>query len=127
MENAMEPERSFKKRLGRRLAQLRQDAGLTQAQLADAVGIAFESISRHERGATLLGLSRLRELAGVLGVELHDFFLPTNDEPERQAALSALHDQLRGRPAEDVLMLAELARVVLTRVDSASAKTDQNQ
>lgn len=121
----MEPEHSFKKRLGRRLAQLRQDAGLTQAQLADAVGIAFESVSRHERGATLLGLSRLRELAGVLGVELQDFFPPTNDEPERQAALSALHDLLRGRPIEDILMLADLARVALARVDSASSATSQ--
>jgi transcriptional regulator with XRE-family HTH domain len=119
MEIAMEPDESFRKRLGRRLAQLRRDAGLTQAQLADGVGIAFESISRHERGTTLLGLSRLREVAGVLGVDVRDFFPPANDEPDRQAALSALDDLLRGRPVEDIRMLVDAARVVLGRLDVA--------
>jgi DNA-binding XRE family transcriptional regulator len=41
---------NIKKKLGVRLFQLRKEAGLTQAELAEKVDLSIDSISRIERG-----------------------------------------------------------------------------
>jgi len=54
--------------IGRRIAALRKEKGLSQMELADAMGISFQSVSNWERGNTMPDISRLPELAGILGV-----------------------------------------------------------
>ena len=118
----MAKEDEFKKRLGRRLAKLRTDAGLTQAELAAKIDVAFESVSRHERGATMLGLLRLRDIADVLKVEMRDFFPADSDDPEHTDALAALNDLLRERPAADVHAVRAGAEILLARLDEVAPK-----
>ena len=63
-----------------RLKQLRKAAGLTQAQLAEKVGVYQGTISDHERGkATRIDLSLLERLADALGVEPGQLFERTPD------------------------------------------------
>ena len=58
-----------------RLKQLRKAAGLTQAQLAEMVGVYQGTISDHERGkATRIDLSLIERLAEALGVEPGELF-----------------------------------------------------
>ena len=58
-----------------RLKQLRKAAGLTQAQLAEKVGVYQGTISDHERGkATRIDLSLIERLAEALGVEPGELF-----------------------------------------------------
>ena len=58
-----------------RLKQLRKAAGLTQAQLAEKVGVYQGTISDHERGkATRIDLSLIERLAETLGVEPGELF-----------------------------------------------------
>ncbi|MBK9219703.1 MAG: helix-turn-helix transcriptional regulator [Uliginosibacterium sp.] len=62
--------------LGRRLAAqiaLRRRAHqLSQDQLAEQLGVATETISRFERGATLPSLVTVQRLAEALGVRIAD-------------------------------------------------------
>ena len=63
-----------------RLKQLRRAAGLTQAQLAEKVGVYQGTISDHERGkATRIDLSLIERLAEALGVEPGELFRRTPD------------------------------------------------
>ncbi len=63
-----------------RLKQLRKAAGLTQAQLAEKVGVYQGTISDHERGkATRIDLSLIERLAEALGVEPGELFNRTPD------------------------------------------------
>lgn len=55
--------------LGRRLRRLRDDRGLTQAAVAEAVGIEPDTVGRLERGLRLPSLAVLAKLADTLGVE----------------------------------------------------------
>ena len=49
-------------------------SGVTQADLAEAVGLSFQQIQKYESGAIRLVSSRLYEIASVLGVPVSYFF-----------------------------------------------------
>ena len=67
-------ERGFLQGLGARLAEIRHDRGLTQEQIAEQARVDPQTIQRAETGRTALSLSRLRVVAGVLGIGLQDLF-----------------------------------------------------
>jgi transcriptional regulator with XRE-family HTH domain len=60
--------------IGLRLRQRRMTLGITQADLAKAVGLTFQQIQKYESGANQLVSSRLYELASVLRVPVSFFF-----------------------------------------------------
>ncbi|OOR90848.1 hypothetical protein B0181_04460 [Moraxella caviae] len=70
--------------IGRAIAQKRQRTGLTQAQVAEHIGVSDDAISRMERGNIMPTIKRLAELADLFDCETADFLTcasPTiNDE-----------------------------------------------
>jgi len=60
--------------IGLRLRQRRLALGITQAELARAVGLTFQQIQKYESGANQLVCSRLYDLAAALGVQPSFFF-----------------------------------------------------
>ena len=64
----------LQKRLGQRIAELRRNRGLTQVQLARAVGGSVEFISRLERGVNPPNVAWLEGFAKALKVEIVDLF-----------------------------------------------------
>ena len=61
-------DKQFTKELGRRLAALRQEAGLTQQTLADALGIAQQTLAHYEVGRLRLPVALVPRLAQRFGV-----------------------------------------------------------
>lgn len=97
------------KALGKRVAELRKAAELTQAQLAEKVGVAVETISRLERGSAIPSLARLEGIARALRVELPDLFAPATNSQ----ALAALVDLLRRHTDEEITMIRDVAVRIL--------------
>lgn len=60
--------------VGKRLRRRRRLLGLTQSQLADAVGIRFQQVQKYECGANRVSASRLFELAEALDVPVQYFY-----------------------------------------------------
>lgn len=60
--------------LGKRLRALRDERGLTLAQLGQQVGLSASYLSQVERGVTTPSLSRLTAIATALDVEVRFFF-----------------------------------------------------
>ena len=56
--------------IGERIAQLRYDKGLTQAQLAELCGMKQQNIARIEAGTHSTGVDVLSRIADVLGTKL---------------------------------------------------------
>jgi transcriptional regulator with XRE-family HTH domain len=83
-EKPMTPEQQF----GRRLKALRVAAGLTQKQLADAVGASQTAVGFWERGAREPGALVLPKIAAVLGVSVDALFTQPEPEGELVAALA---------------------------------------
>ena len=66
---------SFKKKLGRKIAEYRVRAGLTQQQLAEKSSYSIEFISLVERGINAPSVEGCDRLARARGVELMELFL----------------------------------------------------
>lgn len=60
--------------LGGRVRRRRRLVGLTQQQLATAVGIRFQQIQKYECGDNRMSAARLWQLSGALGVPISYFF-----------------------------------------------------
>lgn len=54
--------------LGARVATLRVEKGLTQTDMGTALGVSFQQIQKYERGYNQIGVTRLLQVAMVLGV-----------------------------------------------------------
>lgn len=58
------------KQVGRMIAARRQAASLTQAQVADRMGLTSDHVSRMERGLIVPTLGRLAQLSDILSVPI---------------------------------------------------------
>ena len=61
--------------LGRRVKELRKQAGLSQDQAAERAGISGKYLGQVERGEVNVSTSILHKLAGVFEVRIEDFFV----------------------------------------------------
>ena len=83
--------------VGERLRQRRVLRGLSQTQLANAVGVSTQQIQKYETGRNCVSVSRLHQLAAVLGVTTPWFFqgVGTADQNDEPADLTNDRDTLR--------------------------------
>ena len=60
--------------VGKRVRERRVQMGMSQKNLAEAVGVSFQQIQKNERGTNRIGASRMFELSKVLDVPVSFFF-----------------------------------------------------
>jgi transcriptional regulator with XRE-family HTH domain len=96
--------------LGERLKRRRMETNVTQAQLAEHVGVLRTSISNIEAGRQKLPLHLLYRLCVALGVEVPSV-LPTSEEIDRTTTIAsdvdAVNEQLTPKLAEFLRSLRE--------------------
>src|SRR5215831_10628464 len=91
---------------GARLRELREQAGLTQQQLAEQCGVKWEAVSRWERGTREPSWSHVVALAKALGVECTAFLedpapaTPAGPGRPRKAPAEGAGQQQPKLPAE---------------------------
>lgn len=91
-----------------RATQIRRLRGLTQAELAEMIGVEQPTISRFEKGSEAVTLRLIRQVADALGVTVADLFLD-----ERSAQEQALIDVYRALPPERQKGWLDLAATLL--------------
>jgi transcriptional regulator with XRE-family HTH domain len=60
--------------VGERIHVLRKSKGLSQTVLSSAIGVTFQQVQKYENGMNRVGVSRLSDIARVLGVSVAVFF-----------------------------------------------------
>ena len=60
--------------VGSRVRQRRQELGLTQEKLGDALGLTFQQVQKYEKGTNRVSASRLQHLSRILKVPVPYFF-----------------------------------------------------
>ena len=60
--------------VGRQIRKRRNLLGLTQEQLADALGISYQQVQKYETAANRVSAGRLFEIAAKLDTEIGSFF-----------------------------------------------------
>lgn len=69
--------------VGTEIAKVRKMRGLTQTQLAVALGLTFQQLQKYESGTNRISASKLYRISRHLGVEIEDLFKFSN-QPEKQ-------------------------------------------
>ena len=103
------------RKLGANIATRRKARKWSQAELAERLGVAPETISRFERGATLPSLVTLHRIGQVLKSPLAELMAESSPAPDDQAAviatwLSSLSDDDREYVLDLVKMACDHAR-----------------
>ncbi len=112
--------------VGKRVRHRRWMIGMTQQQLAEAVGIKFQQIQKYETGMNRVSASRLWDISDALDVPVAFFFegLDGAEESATGAAATAQGDMLVDKEALELVRsyyaipenqrrrLFELARVL---------------
>jgi len=98
-------------RVGRRIAELRRRRDMTQMELADKMCISFQAVSNWERGNSMPDISKLPELAEVLGVTI-DYLLGEYAGIVDCAVKGELHTYLKNNTvtAEEIRNVAPLLK-----------------
>lgn len=60
--------------VGRTIAEQRRRQGLSQTQVANAVGVTFQQMQKYEKGSNRVSASRLHQIAEVLALPVSAFF-----------------------------------------------------
>lgn len=69
----------YARQIGQRMLARRLALGMTQEQIADAVGVSATEIGRYEKGIDHISASRLHEIAILMGVSPGSFYPPVHD------------------------------------------------
>lgn len=78
--------------LGRRLRHRRWMIGMTQAELAEQLGIRFQQVQKYESGANRIAASRLWDMAQALDVPITYFFDGLDTVPSDNLAAEDLSE-----------------------------------
>jgi len=108
------------KLIGIRVAEIRKERGLTQAQVAEMVNVATETISRLERGTAIPSLKTLEKISEALDTPLKAFFDFDYQRKEKKASteseLTKLNTFLKTRKVEDIRLSREILRKVFGQI-----------
>jgi len=87
-------EKLFFKQLGARMAALRKDQGMTQAQLAETLGLTQQMIASYEVGRRRVPVSLLPQIAETLAVSLDELIGKKDVTPAKRVPAPKLQQQI---------------------------------
>lgn len=109
MQSKKASHRYLSKALGKYIAEKRKERFLTQAQLAEMIGIETVSLSRIETGSALPSLVRLKDLAEALNVTIIELIGASAVSVKVQATEIEQHLEVLS-PQDRLLMLDWIKR-----------------
>ena len=98
-------------KIGRKIAECRKQKNMTQVELADAMGVSFQAVSNWERGNSMPDISKLSELAEILGISIDELLGKKNPVVEKLAKEEKVNPAEVSR--EDMLEAAEIAKPLM--------------
>lgn len=104
--------------LGRRLAELRREQGLTQAELADLAQCSQQMVAEYEAGKRNIPLLRLMQLADALGAPVDDLLKDSTPAARKRGPASKL-DRLTEQIAK---LPRSRQRFVVEMIENAVAR-----
>jgi transcriptional regulator with XRE-family HTH domain len=108
-------EEQFSKELGGRIARYRKARGLTQQQLADALGLKQYAIANYETGRYRLPVAMVHEMAALLGVEVNALLgvVPPPTKPGPMPKLLRQMERISSLPREQQRSIMQVLDMAL--------------
>lgn len=86
----MTDQKTFLSNLGKRLAELRREQGLTQGQLAERSQCSQQSIAEYETGRLNIPVGRLASIADALGVGVDELLKDSGNVARKRGPASRI-------------------------------------
>lgn len=106
--------------LGSQIANIRKRRNLTQAQLAESVNVATETISRIERGISIPSVKTLEKISHALQTPLTDFFAfepaPPARADDRENALAKVMMLLQNKKRADIQLSHQVLKALFEQL-----------
>jgi transcriptional regulator with XRE-family HTH domain len=112
-------QKKIAKMVGAAVASYRTEAGFTQEEVAEKMGIGNEAVSRMERGAVLPTVGRLFEFADLFDCQISDFLLGASDRIQDQAG--AIAHLIKDLAAGDREMVVDIVKTLGDRLKTKTA------
>ncbi len=116
------------KEIGRKIQAAREERGMTQVDLAQALGITQAALSNYELGKRRLYLHQIEQIAGVLGKRL-DYFMNGGidaalpQHPDRKKdSLEGIMERIGSLDSREILSLCEFLDYLEWRSNHVSLK-----
>ena len=90
------------KEIGWKLRKLRLQAGWTQENLAEKIGVSVQQIQNYESGANKMNTDRLQQVAQALDIPIQTFFTDDDDSLPMAVSEKLLLDSYRAIPSKDI-------------------------
>jgi transcriptional regulator with XRE-family HTH domain len=103
--------------VGERIRARRTEFGMTQEQLAEALGVSYQQIQKYETGANRISAGRLYEIGRALQVDFGYFF----EHVERELGLEATAMEHGGRQRSAIELVRKFAQIEHGEVRAAIA------
>lgn len=91
--------------LGEQLKKLRKDKQITQEQLAEVLGVSYQSVSRWELGACYPDMELVPSIANYFGITIDQLF--ANDDAAKEEDRRRFYEQLKTLEGMEKVRLAE--------------------
>ncbi len=101
------------KDFGRHIQKLRKARGLSQEQLAELVGIEYQSISRIETGLYFTTFDKLQKIASALDLSMKDLFDFPESEPSKEELIGAITKNINSFDREDLENINKMINLYL--------------
>ena len=96
--------------VGMRIKEAREEAGLTQTEVAKRIGILRQQVARHEEGTSRITRDRLMQIATITDKPFAFFAAPLDREDSEMLRLvHAVPAHLRARAKQVLIELGALA------------------
>lgn len=113
-------EKAFFEQLGARMARLRKDQSITQAQMAEWLGVSQQTINAYEVGRRRIQVSALPTVARLLGVSVEEL-VGEESKPGKRGPAPKIQQQL-----ERITQLPKTQqRVVMQMLEGVLAQTNR--
>lgn len=109
-------------RLSRNISSRRRTLGLTQAALAERLGVDTETLSRFERGKHVPSLATLEKLAGLLMTTVGELLAEDQKQAEDDALV--MTSWLAGLTPEDRAFARDMLKQCCDHLSSRNTRTE---
>ncbi|MBR1908539.1 helix-turn-helix transcriptional regulator [bacterium] len=104
-----------KNQIGEVIKYYRKKSGLTQAELAEKIGLSEKHVSKIERGQNIIKLDTFLKMAEILNFTLEDFGLQktSTDSPNKSEKINSLISMINKCSEKEYTLIHDLVAAVI--------------
>lgn len=108
-------DKSFHTEIGSRIRHLRQNAGVSQIEIAEVLGVTFQQVQKYEKGTNRLNGHSIKLLKEFFDVPYEYFFEENGSSQHCSLEIINLSKKLKSISKSDITFLVNLTELIVSK------------